>query len=129
MAYEPRKGEKRPKINKKIRRLKKELDGLIRSIHGKERRFRIYPLSKKFYFHLSEASRAWYEGAPFTKILRITPIDEGSIVRYFRMSMQVLREMATSEAISKKFKEKLYLCRKRINRDVVDARKQLQETI
>jgi superfamily II RNA helicase len=129
LTYEPRKGERKPRLNKKIRRLKKELNIFIAGIHKQERTFRIYPLSKKFYFHLSDAAEAWVRGASFEKINRFCEIDEGEIVRYFRMSIQVLKEMHSSKTISESMKAKIYHVLSKINRDVIDAEKQLRQEI
>ena len=129
LVYEPRKGERKPRLSKRIKRIKKDLNRFIRNIHREERKFHIYPLSKKFYFHLSEASRMWFEGADFSRLVKSCSIDEGEIVRYFRMSLQVLREIHSSEVISESFKKRLIHCMKKVNRDVVDARKQLLQQI
>ncbi len=129
LVYEPRKGEKRPALNKKTKALKKDLNSLMRTIHKKERHFRIYPLSKKFFFHLSGASKLWFEGISFSKLTRFCQIDEGEVVRYFRMSIQVMREIHTSGTISASLKEKIRNCLNRVNRDVVDATRQLRQEI
>ena len=129
LVYEPRKGERKPKLNKRVKRLKRELNLFIKEIHSQERRYRIYPLSKKFYFHLSEVSLAWYEGMDFYKLTRFSQVDEGELVRYFRMSIQVLREILSSKAIDASFKSKIKNCIRKVNRDVVDAEKQLRQEI
>ena len=129
LVYEPRKGERKPRLTKKIRRVKRDLNKFIRNIHREERKFHVYPLSKKFYFHLSEASRLWFGGTNFTKLVKSCSIDEGEIVRYFRMSLQVMREIHSSEVITESFKKRLINCMKRVNRDVVDAKKQLLQQI
>lgn len=129
LTYEPRKGEPKPKLNKKIKKLKNSLNDFIANVHKQERIFRIYPLSKKFYFHLSEGAWAWFSGASFNKLAKFCAVDEGEIVRYFRMSIQVLREIHTSKAISEQFKTKIINCLRRVNRDVVDAEKQLRQEI
>jgi superfamily II RNA helicase len=129
LTYEPRRGEPKPKLNKKIKKLKNELNGFISGIHKQERIFRVFPLSKKFYFHLSEAAKAWFEGASFNKLAKLCTVDEGEIVRYFRMSIQVLREIYTSKAIDEQFRAKILNCLHRVNRDVVDAEKQLRQEI
>ncbi|MEI8350632.1 MAG: DEAD/DEAH box helicase [Candidatus Omnitrophota bacterium] len=129
LTYEPRKGEEKPKLNKKIKRLKIELNRFMAGIHKQERNFRIYPFSKKFYFNLSEASFAWWTGASFTKLSKYCGVDEGEIVRYFRMSIQVLKEMRSSKTISEGLKTKIIRCLERVNRDVVDAEKQLRQEL
>lgn len=129
LTYEPRKGERNPKLNKKIKKLKNELNKFIANVHKQERIFHIFPLSKKFYFNLSEAACAWFAGTSFNKLSKFCDVDEGEIVRYFRMSIQVLREMQTSKAINDGFRNKIINCLNRINRDVVDAEKQLRQEI
>ena len=129
LVYEPRKSDKRPKLTKKTKALRGKIDKFIRNIHYQERHFRIYPLSKKFFFYLSEICRMWFAGASFPKINQYCSIDEGEIVRYFRMAVQVLREISTSETINESLKIKISNCLKKVNRDVVDAEKQLRQTI
>jgi len=129
LTYEPRKGERKPHLKKQVKRLKSELNRFIAGIHKQERSFRVYPLSKKFYFHLSEAAQAWFEGASFTKLNKFCEIDEGEIVRYFRMSIQVIKEMRSSKIISEGLKNKMTNCLNKINRDVIDAEKQLRQEI
>jgi len=63
----------------------------------------------------------------FAQILRFTDTDEGEVVRYFRMSIQILREMADSEVSSYLLKDRIKNTIRLINRDVVDAEKQLRE--
>jgi len=129
LVYEPRKRERKPKLSRKLRKLEKELELLIKEIHKKERVFRIYPLSKKFYFHIGEAARLWSEGIKFHKLTHFCSIDEGEIVRYFRMSIQVLREIHTSKAIKEHFKRRIEKCIYKVNRDVVDAETQLRQKL
>jgi len=129
LVYEPRKGDKKPKLTKKTKALGRRIDKFIKDIHNQERRFRIYPLSKKFFFYLSEICQMWFAGASFSKISQHCTIDEGEIVRYFRMAIQVLREISTSSAITESLKRKISNCLKKVNRDVIDAEKQLRQEI
>jgi superfamily II RNA helicase len=129
LVYEPRKGQERPKLNKRVKKLKRDLSALTRTIHKKERNYRIYPLSKKGFFHLSEVCQLWFQGADFVRLSQRFSIDEGEIVRYFRITLQVLRQMHSSPVISPEFKNKLSRCMRRINRDVVDAQKQLEQEL
>ncbi len=129
LVYEPRKGEKRPRLNKRIKILKKELNRFTRDINNKEKSFRIYPKTKRFFFHLSEISGLWIEGAKFSRVVQSSSIDEGTVVRYFRMAIQVLREIASCETINEDLKNKIMNCLRKVNRDVVDARQQLSQEI
>jgi len=55
-------------------------------------------------------------------------IDEGELIRYYRMSLQILREMLETPA-SGELKEKIQGAIRSINRDVVDAEEQLRKSI
>ena len=129
LVYEPRRGEKKPALTKRIKRIKKQADSFIKEIHSAERKFRIYPLSKRFFFHLSDVCERWYEGQDFHNLHKYCHVDEGEIVRYFRMSLQVFREICSSDIISHSLKNKISGCIKRINRDVIDAEKQLRQEL
>ena len=70
---------------------------------------------------------AWLRGTNFDKTLQFTDCDEGEVVRYFRMSVQVLREIAQAPVASYLLKDKIKETIRVINRDIVDAEKQLRE--
>jgi superfamily II RNA helicase len=70
---------------------------------------------------------AWLRGTRFSDILRFTDTDEGEIIRYFRMSVQILREINEAKVSSHLLKEKIKETIRVINRDIVDAEKQLRE--
>jgi superfamily II RNA helicase len=101
----------------------------MRGINKTERQFRISPLSKKFFFSLSPVAKLWFQGADFSKLSRFSGLDEGEIVRYFRMSIQVLRQLHTSSQISPTLRTKVANCLRRVNRGVIDAERQLRQEI
>jgi superfamily II RNA helicase len=70
---------------------------------------------------------AWLRGTSFDKTLQLTDTDEGEVVRYFRMSMQILREIQEAKVASYILKDRIKETVRVINRDVVDAEKQLRE--
>jgi superfamily II RNA helicase len=129
LVYEPRKGERKPKLSKKAKKLNKKIRPLSKKIYKAEKKFRIFPVSKKFFFNLSDAARAWYEGCSFYKLNKFTYADDGEIVRYFRIALQVMREMKTSKILSQNLREKINKCSLRIKRDIIDAEKELTEEI
>ena len=64
--------------------------------------------------------------APFTRITKLADADEGELVRYFRMAVQLLRQLAelpVADAALRATAEKAF---RRINRDVIDAEAQLR---
>ena len=129
LVYEPRKGQKRPYLQRNTKELLSYLESITKKIHKSEKRYSIYPLSKRFYFHLSEVTSLWLDGIRFSKLSKFTDIDEGELVRYLRMNIQVLRELLSFEGFKKDFKNKVKNILRRINRDVVDAEKQLRQEI
>jgi len=127
-VFEPRKNQRIPSsLSKNTRSIKKICEEVYDTIKHKEERFRIYPFSKLPYFHMSTAMESWLRGTAFDKTLRCCDTDEGEVVRYFRMSVQVLREVAEAKVASYILKDKIKETIRVINRDVVDAEKQLRE--
>lgn len=128
IVFEPRKNQRLTqglsKSSRNIKRVCEEIYGLIKH---KEHRYRIYPFSKLPYFHLSVSMEAWLRGTNFDKTLRFTDTDEGEVVRYFRMSVQILREIADAKVSSHTLRERIKETIRVINRDLVDAEKQLRE--
>lgn len=125
-VFEPRKNQRAPRLYKTSHGIKRACEEIYLKIKRKEAKYGLYLFSKQPYFHLSNAIEAWLRGTGFDKILSLTDTDEGEVVRYFRMSIQLLREIndakVTSEILSQRIKEAIRV----INRDVVDAEKQLR---
>jgi superfamily II RNA helicase len=78
------------------------------------------------YFHLAKAMECWLNGMQFHKIMQFTDTDEGELIRYFRMAVQVLREIKDAP-ISPSLKSRITKTLHYISRDVIDAEKQLRE--
>ncbi|MFH1578213.1 MAG: DEAD/DEAH box helicase [Candidatus Omnitrophota bacterium] len=125
-VFEPRKNQHARDLPKSAQYLKKICEDAFESIKIKEIKYRIYPTSKKPYFYLAQATQAWLAGTAFAKILRFTDTDEGEIIRYFRMAVQILREIHSSPTASTSLKQRINKVINTMNRDVVDAQKQLQ---
>ena len=128
IVFEPRKNQRIPLgISKNTKRIKRACEEIYERIKRKEERYRIYPFSKIPYFHLSVTMEAWLRGTTFDKILRFSDTDEGEVVRYFRMSIQILREINEAKVASPLLKDKIRETNRVINRDIIDAEKQLRE--
>ncbi|MBD3296810.1 MAG: DEAD/DEAH box helicase [Candidatus Omnitrophica bacterium] len=126
LVFEPRKDSKCPRLNKTARRLRHITDEVTGYIHDIEIHNGVKEMSKKYYYHLSPAIEAWMTGAEFDDILKLTDVDEGEIIRYFRMSIQILREILDTPApdqVKNTTRKAIGL----INREIVDAEKQLRE--
>jgi len=128
VVFEPRKSQRILGLSKNSRNIKRACEEVCDRIKRKESRYKIYPQSKQPYFHLSNSIEAWLRGTSFDKILRFTDTDEGEVVRYFRMGIQVLREVNEARISSHLLINKIRETIRVINRDVVDAEKQLRES-
>jgi len=126
-VFEPRKNQQLLNLSKNARRIRAACEEIYARIKQVEISRRIYPVSKEPYFHLSGCMEAWLRGSSFEKTLLLTDTDEGEIVRYFRMSIQILREIGDAEVASASLKDKIRETARVINRDIIDAEKQLRE--
>jgi superfamily II RNA helicase len=126
LVFEPRKGCERPRLSKQSKALRARTDDIIRHIQKAEKRLGIVPLSKEYCYHLSPLVEAWMRGEDFDAVLRYGNADEGEVIRYFRMSIQVLRELLETP-VSPELKERVKGTLRIINRDIIDAEKQLRK--
>ena len=126
LVYEPRKAEHPLKITRNLRGLKEITDQTIKTVHRMEQKFRIWPKSKQCFYHLAGVTEAWLRGTSFSKLGQYTDVDEGELVRYFRMAVQILREIRKAPISSNILKEKAKRLIAVFKRDIVDAEKQLR---
>ncbi|MBZ0167186.1 MAG: hypothetical protein K8I00_10310, partial [Candidatus Omnitrophica bacterium] len=125
MSFEPRKGMRKPRMSKSAQYLQRIGNDIIFPILRAEHTLRIKPYSKACHFHLAAAMEAWIQGGDFAQVMNCTSADEGEVVRYFRMAIQLLKEM-TEGPVSDGLKARAHDAIHRINRDVIDAEKQLR---
>lgn len=126
VVFEPRKNQRSSSLPKTARYLKEICETTYSSIKAKEIKYRIHPISKKPHFHLAQTTQAWLSGTDFSKLTRFSDTDEGEIIRFFRMAMQILREINSSTFTSDNLKQKTHQVIRILNRDIVDAEKQLR---
>jgi len=127
LVFEPRKGESLPSLSKTAKRIKTKTSEIINSIHNLEKKYKIQPLSKNFYFHITPAIEAYSKGVDFSKARDLTDIDEGELVRVFRATIQILREFYSCPLIKDDLRELILKSINSINRDIIDAQKQLRQ--
>lgn len=125
VVYEPRPGRGKPKLSKDLKFLRTLTSKVVRTLHKHEKNRAINPQSKRFYYDMTNSIVAWMMEVPFEKIIEAIQDDEGEVIRYYRMSIQVLREMLETP-LSKELKGKIYRAIQLINRDVIDAENQLR---
>jgi len=127
LVFEPRKSDKSVRLSHSALAVEKITAPLSEKIIREERRLRIRPVSKRCFFHLANCLNAWMQGCEFSEAISHTNVDEGEIIRYFRMAVQLLREIRQAPVVSELLKEKVKNAIDAINRDVVDAERQLRE--
>jgi superfamily II RNA helicase len=127
VVFEPRKNQHLPHLSKNTRKIKIVSEEIYEEIKYKEHKYIIYPFSKMPYFYLSPCIEAWLRGTNFDKILQFTDTDEGEVVRYFRMAVQILREIYEARTVSGILKQKIRETIRIMNRDIIDAERQLRE--
>ncbi|MGB2706322.1 MAG: DEAD/DEAH box helicase [Candidatus Omnitrophota bacterium] len=125
LVFEPRRGTARPPLGKNLKGLQNVTDDVVRRIQKMEKKLRIIPLSKIYYYELSHCLEAWMSNEEFDKMLSYGDVDEGEIIRYFRMAIQILREILDTRC-SPMLKENVKKAARLINRGIIDAEKQLR---
>lgn len=124
LVFEPRKHSIMPSLNKTARSLTGPAQHIVQNIQRLEKKLGIKPLSKAYAFHLSPCIEAWLNKESFENILKHTNADEGEVIRYFRMALQILKEILDTNC-STSLKAKIKNLTSTINRDIIDAEKHL----
>lgn len=126
LVFEPRKADSAPLLTKHVRRLVRSTESYMRNIHKQERKFKVRPYTKACYFHLARPIDEWLHGMSFEDVTKITSVDEGEIVRYFRMVIQLLRQIKTAYGAPALLIDTAHEALEKVNRDIIDAEKQLR---
>ena len=125
VVYEPRPGNRRVPVPREFRRIRGETSQHLRPVHLLERRLGIPVVSKPFAFDLTGPLLSWMREPSFQRLVRQSDRDEGEIIRYFRMTVQVLREMRDTN-LAPELKRRLRRAVDLINRGFIDAEEQLR---
>jgi superfamily II RNA helicase len=75
---------------------------------------------------LSAAIYEWSRGCTFDELVDYTDAPPGDLVRYFRLAADLLRQIRRAVSKDDALFDKINLCISKINRDVVDAERQLR---
>jgi superfamily II RNA helicase len=129
LVFEPRKNQNYKELSPAMASVEKKAMYYARKIQAVELEHKVYPQIKSPHFHLTEALEAWIGGAGFQVLHRHTDVDEGEIIRYFRMVIQLLRQIKQAPQVSPRLRQTAGEAVERINRDLVDAEKQLRNII
>jgi len=126
IVFEPRPRSLPPKVTPLTKRLEHLCQEPLARIHKEETRFRIGPKTKLPAFSLAGALDAWMRNEPFYRLTKLCDVDEGEIVRYFRMTVQLLRQLSDTPAGDPTLRVTAQKALRKINRDVIDAEAQLR---
>ena len=95
----------------------------IQHLEGKHKVTEITPLLE---LRLCTAMLAWSRGCDFNQLERYADLDAGDFVRTFRLVIDQLRQIRRAMSGHTALVDKLNRCIGKINRDVVDAERQLR---
>lgn len=127
LVYEPRRGVPQPRyVPKQYVWVERELERVHRDIAALEDRFEIEPVAPPPHPQLGGALDVWLKGGAFGTAVEASAVDEGELVRYFRMVIQLLRQLAQAPHTSDKLRGTAREARELIDRGVVDAERQLR---
>ena len=125
LVYEPKKGDKTVPDHGRSKYLYKRTKPLITRIHRHENKNDVKYSSPGFNFNLSPAAEMWMKEEPFFWCVANAGIDEGDLVRYFRMSIQILRELLNT-GLPGKLLSKIEKAIALLNREIIDAERELR---
>jgi len=126
LVYEGRRGQPRPPLNRIAQSLRDRCEEVLRAIRYHEAKLHILPRTRPPHFNLSKEVEAWTKGTPFARLEKISQTDPGELVRVFRMVIQLLREIRFAHGTPQELKETALRAEAAINRDQVDAERQLR---
>ncbi|HEV8114239.1 MAG TPA: DEAD/DEAH box helicase [Planctomycetota bacterium] len=86
----------------------------------------LYNSIKRPDWGLTELAAKWLDGAEFEEIAEATDVTPGDLVRHFRMAVQLMRQVRRAIDPQWDLRETLAIAMEKMNRDVVDARRQLE---
>lgn len=126
LVFEPRKNQLARKLPGHLSGIEKSASRYARRIQLKEQNHKVWPPTKPPHFHLATALEAWIGGCLFSELERHTEVDEGEIIRYFRMVIQLLRQLKQAPQVGPRLRQTAQDALKKIDRGLVDAEKQLK---
>ena len=111
---------------RRLKRIAGPAYACIRRIHSAEKLHRLEDLTKPPDFGLSLATWHWSRGCEFTELEGLTPVGPGDLCRNFRLAIQLMRQTIKAVEGDDRLGQTLRTAIGRLNRDVVDAERQLR---
>ncbi len=127
IVTEPRKdGYFKPLIDERLLEILYTVGNEISFIQYLEVEHAVTEVTPFLELRLCTAMLAWSRGCAFDKLERYARVDPGDFVRTFRLVIDQLRQMRRAMSGHTALVDKLNRCIRKINRDVVDAERQLR---
>lgn len=105
---------------------KKSAYAIVDDIGRAEERAELEDRTKTLEFKLAGAVNAWAKGCAWGELEAHTGASDGDMVRFFRLTLQLLKNTMYALPKEDPLRDKLRGAAHRINRDVVDAERQLR---
>ena len=130
LTYSPRRKDsskylKDPATRKQIKKTKKLMRRLIREEAG----FNIADPVRPPDFRIDTPAMLWARGEDLETVEKNTRISSGDLVRTFRMTVQLIRQIIELPDIDAAFREAAVAALRKYKRDIVDAEAQLRKGI
>jgi superfamily II RNA helicase len=127
LVFEPRPGVQLPRsLPPQFTWVARELTRTFHTIHAVEVSHDIEPGAPPPKPQLGNAIELWIKGGDFGDAVGAGGIDEGELVRYLRMVIQLLRQLQHAPYTSDKLRATARAARIMLDRGVVDAERQLR---
>jgi superfamily II RNA helicase len=126
LAHEERKHELHRRMPQALfGELRRDLERVVARLVERERDLGIPPSVRPLDFRLGAAVAAWCRGADFEALREHTTAPPGDLVRVMRLAVQLLRQLRGALPRSSPLILRLDRARDLLNRDEVDAARQL----
>ena len=128
IVSEPRKhSDFYKKLNDRgFKRMLEAAEAEFKPVRKLESRFGVAELTPTLETQLSAVMLAWSRGCEFEELHQFASVADGDFVRSFRLVVDLLRQMRRAMREHETLLDKLERCIRKINRDVVDAERQLR---
>ena len=128
IVSEPRKnfGHYKKLTDKGMNRMLREAESELKPVRKCETRCGVAEETPQLETQLSAAMLAWSRGCQFEELRQFASLADGDFVRSFRLVVDLLRQMRRAMREHVTLLDKLERCIRKINRDVVDAERQLR---
>lgn len=127
LVYEARRGDHSIyEIGKREKKIAHRVEIAVRRFTSLEVMHGFEDTLKAPDFGLWNTTTAWCHGADFEELEEMSSVSGGDVVRTFRMAIQMLRQLQHALPRDYALHQKLETARIQMNRDVVDAKRQLE---